>query len=49
MPYRWMIISQVFQGLLILVVGYTYRSIKKMTRLANTNQIKMGTIIPNEV
>ena len=47
--YRWMLISQIFQGLLILVVGYTYRSIKKMSRLANAKQMKMGTVIPNEV
>ena len=46
--YRWMLISQIFQGLLILVVGYTYRSIKKMSRLANAKQMKMGTVIPNE-
>ena len=44
-----MLVSQIFQGLLILVVGYTYRSIKKMSKLANAKQMKMGTVIPNEV
>ena len=42
-----MLVSQIFQGLLILVVGYTYR--KKMSKLANAKQMKMGTVIPNEV
>ena len=49
MIYRWMLVSQIFQGLLILVVGYTYRSLKKMSKLANAKQMKMGTVIPNEV
>ena len=47
--YRWMLVSQIFQGLMILVVGYTYRSLKKISRLTNAKQMKMGTVIPNEV
>ena len=32
-PRRWMVISQVLQGLIILAVGYTYRSLKKMGKI----------------
>ena len=45
---RWMLVSQILQGLLILAVGYIYRNIKKMSKLQNA-KLRMGTVIPNDV
>ena len=45
---RWMLVSQIFQGLLILAVGYIYSNIKKMSKLQNA-KLRMGTVIPNDV
>ena len=45
---RWMLVSQIFQGLLILAVGYIYRNIRKMSKLQNA-KLRMGTVIPNDV